>query len=146
MCNRFRKVKTKENLSLIFNARPLLDRPEPRDELYPKYPAAVIRKEAGERVLDVMPWGIPLSMKGKSGQPLAPKAVFDALHASVFLPVLDAFAPYDLETEPVPYLVEEVTFPSGDHTLAGTLTLPSAPGPHPAMRLASWGSSGDPVA
>lgn len=62
MCNRYRQMKTKENLSLIFNARPLLDRPEPKTELYPKYPAPIVRKEAGERVLDVMPWGIPLSM------------------------------------------------------------------------------------
>ena len=82
MCNRFRQVKTKENLSLIFNARPLLDRPEPRDELYPKYPGAIIRKEAGERVLDVMPWGIPLGMKGKHGQPLAPKPVTNVRNLS----------------------------------------------------------------
>jgi pimeloyl-ACP methyl ester carboxylesterase len=67
----------------------------------------------------------------------APPDEFEALHASVFLPILDAFAPYELETGSVPYLVEEVTFPSGDHTLAGTLTLPSAPGPHPAIVLVS---------
>jgi pimeloyl-ACP methyl ester carboxylesterase len=67
----------------------------------------------------------------------APPDEFEALHASVFLPTLDAFAPYELETGPVPYLVEEVTFQSGDHTLAGTLTLPSAPGPHPAIVFVS---------
>jgi hypothetical protein len=67
----------------------------------------------------------------------APPDEFEALHASVFLPILDAFAHYELETGSVPYLVEEVTFPSGDHTLAGTLTLPSAPGPHPAIVLVS---------
>ena len=82
MCNRFRQMKTKENLSLIFNARPVFDRPEPRDELYPKYPGAIIRKEAGERVLDVMPWGIPLGMKGKHGQPLAPKPVTNVRNLS----------------------------------------------------------------
>ena len=67
----------------------------------------------------------------------APPDEFDTLHAGVFLPILDAFAPYEPETGPVPYLVEEVTFPSGDHTLAGTLTLPSAPGPHPVIILVS---------
>ncbi len=35
------------------------------------------------------------------------------------------------------YLEEEVTFANGDVTLAGTLTLPSTPGPHPAVVLVS---------
>lgn len=35
------------------------------------------------------------------------------------------------------YLEEEVTFPNGDITLAGTLTLPETPGPHPALVLVS---------
>ncbi|KPK09045.1 MAG: hypothetical protein AMS20_01095 [Gemmatimonas sp. SG8_28] len=46
------------------------------------------------------------------------------------------------ETEPASaidtvtaYREEEVTFTNGDVTLAGTLTLPSAPGPHPAVVL-----------
>ena len=82
MCNRYRQVKTKENLSLIFDARPLLDRPEPRVELYPKYPGIVIRKEDGERVLDVMAWGIPLSMRGKQGQKLAPRPVTNVRNLS----------------------------------------------------------------
>lgn len=62
---------------------------------------------------------------------------FDALHEGVFLPTLEAFAPLVLDEAPVPYIVEEVTFPSGDHTLAGTLTLPPEPGPHPAIVLVS---------
>ncbi|HYD11535.1 MAG TPA: SOS response-associated peptidase family protein [Allosphingosinicella sp.] len=77
MCNRFRQVKTKENLSLIFDAEPLLD-PAPADvrtDIYPRYRAWIIRKEAGRRVLDHLPWGIPLSMRGKQGQPLAPKPI-----------------------------------------------------------------------
>lgn len=38
---------------------------------------------------------------------------------------------------PLPYDSEEVTFtnPTGGHTLAGTLTLPPTPGPHPALVL-----------
>jgi len=41
-------------------------------------------------------------------------------------------APDTSATPPPPYGVEEVTFPSGDLTLAGTLTIPEGPGPHPA--------------
>jgi pimeloyl-ACP methyl ester carboxylesterase len=35
--------------------------------------------------------------------------------------------------ETVPYIAQEVTFKNGDLRLAGTLTLPSTPGPHPAL-------------
>lgn len=61
----------------------------------------------------------------------------DALHESIFLPVLDAFAPLVESIEDVPYRVEAVTFNDGDVTLAGTLTLPPGPGPHPAVVLVS---------
>ncbi|MBF6174198.1 alpha/beta hydrolase family protein [Nocardia blacklockiae] len=36
---------------------------------------------------------------------------------------------------PFPYLSEDVTFPSGALTVAGTLTLPTGPGPYPAAVL-----------
>lgn len=63
----------------------------------------------------------------------------EALYASVFLPTLDAFAPYVVEVteEDVPYVVEDVTFENGDVTLAGTLTLPPTEGPHPVIILVS---------
>lgn len=67
----------------------------------------------------------------------APPADYATLHDSVFLPMLDAFAPYVEESGPVSYDVEEVTFDSDDLTLAGTLTLPPGPGPHPAIVLVS---------
>jgi pimeloyl-ACP methyl ester carboxylesterase len=35
--------------------------------------------------------------------------------------------------EPLPYTEEEIQFENGDITLAGTLTLPEGPGPHPAV-------------
>jgi hypothetical protein len=38
---------------------------------------------------------------------------------------------------PYPYRAEDVTLPSGDLTLAGTLTLPTGPGPFPAVVLIS---------
>jgi uncharacterized protein len=62
---------------------------------------------------------------------------FDALHESVFLPVLEAYAPLTIEAteEALPYIAEEVTFQNGDVTLAGTLTLPEGEGPHPAVVL-----------
>jgi uncharacterized protein len=41
------------------------------------------------------------------------------------------------ETVAVPYAHEDVTFTNGDVRLAGTLTLPDGPGPHPAVVLIS---------
>lgn len=61
----------------------------------------------------------------------------DALHEQVFQPVLAAFAPLVEPPKDVPYRVEEVTFSSGDITLAGTLTLPERSGPHPVVVLVS---------
>lgn len=60
---------------------------------------------------------------------------FDALHETIFLPTLDAFAPLVESVEDLPYLVEDVMFENGDVTLAGTLTLPDTAGLHPAVVL-----------
>lgn len=61
---------------------------------------------------------------------------YDTLHAGVFLPMLDAMTPLTAEaTEAVPYIEEDVMFPSGDHMLAGTLTLPEGNGPFPVVVL-----------
>ena len=65
----------------------------------------------------------------------------DVLREQVFLPALDEFR--ELEPEPTPdpatlgYSVEEVAFDGGsdDLRLAGTLTLPPGPGPHPVVIL-----------
>jgi uncharacterized protein len=63
---------------------------------------------------------------------------YDVLHISVFLPTLDAFAPLvEATQEAVPYTIEDVTFPNGDITLAGTLTVPPTAGPHPVVVLVS---------
>jgi pimeloyl-ACP methyl ester carboxylesterase len=64
-------------------------------------------------------------------------AELDVLHAQVFLPALDAFAPLVEAAEDVPYRVEEVTFDNEDVTLAGTLTLPPTDGRHPAIVMVS---------
>jgi len=64
---------------------------------------------------------------------------YDALHESVFLPILNSVAPLveELATDPLPYIAEDVTFPGGAEgvTLAGTLTLPEGDGPFPVVVL-----------
>jgi pimeloyl-ACP methyl ester carboxylesterase len=67
----------------------------------------------------------------------------DELRDEIYIPALDALAPYVASDEPVPYEVEEVTFENGPVTLAGTLTLPSTAGPHPALVLVSGSGAQD---
>ncbi len=77
---------------------------------------------------------------------------YEGLHEQVFLPVLNAFTPVTIQatpeteaeaTVPPPYLEEEVTFQNNDVTLAGTLTLPPTPGPHPAVVLITGSGAQD---
>jgi pimeloyl-ACP methyl ester carboxylesterase len=66
----------------------------------------------------------------------APEAEYAALHDAVFTPVLAAVAPFSPpDADELPYVAEEVTFPSGDVTLSGTLTMPPGDGPFPAVVL-----------
>ena len=51
--------------------------------------------------------------------------------------------PDDPGEEPVPYLVEDLTFDNAQITLAGTLTLPPTPGPHPALILITGSGAQD---
>jgi putative SOS response-associated peptidase YedK len=57
MCNLFR-LRSTEDLARLFEARPLELPFEARPDIYPKYEAVVVRKEAGERRLECMAWGI----------------------------------------------------------------------------------------
>lgn len=52
------------------------------------------------------------------------------------LPVAKARRPQE-PTKPLPYIAEEVSYhnPQANVTLAGTLTIPNTPGPHPAVLL-----------
>jgi len=74
---------------------------------------------------------------------------FTALREQVFVPALEATAPLEPEPTPHPstfdYLIEEVTFPGGSPgvELAGTLTLPRGPGPHPVVVLMSGSGAQD---
>ena len=64
---------------------------------------------------------------------------FESLREQVLLPAIDAFARLAPEptTDPaaLAYQVEEVVFPGGSEgvELAGTLSLPDGPGPHPVV-------------
>ena len=53
MCNLYRQRNT-EDLSRLFDARPLGLPFEARPDIYPTYEAVVVRKEGGERLLDCM--------------------------------------------------------------------------------------------
>lgn len=89
---------------------------------------------------------VDLALAGTQGKTYiallqAPADQYDALHETVFIPVLASVAPYIPPAEVVPYQVVEVTFDNGDLTLAGTLTLPEGDGPFPAVVLMT-GSGG----
>jgi hypothetical protein len=74
---------------------------------------------------------------------------FASLREQVLVPAVEAFEVLAPEPTPDPatlgYAVEEVGFPGGseDIQLAGTLTLPSGPGPHPAIVLMSGSGAQD---
>jgi uncharacterized protein len=76
-------------------------------------------------------------------------ADFDTLREQVLLPAIDAFAPLAPTPTPDPstfgYQIEEVSFPGGseDVELAGTLTLPAGPGPHPVVVTMSGSGAQD---
>jgi pimeloyl-ACP methyl ester carboxylesterase len=74
---------------------------------------------------------------------------FELLRDSVFIPAVEGFAILAPEPTADPatlgYLVEDVSFPGGDEgvDLAGTLTRPVGPGPHPAVVLMSGSGAQD---
>ena len=68
MCNRYRQLMEKGRLGSTFNALVHDHERLPHTELYPRRPAALIRKADGERMVDVMSWGIPRRLRGKSGK------------------------------------------------------------------------------
>jgi len=70
MCNLYRMTTASAAVADLFRAVEL-GASNAGDEVYPGYPGVVIA--AGD--LRSMTWGFPLTLKGKSGQPLKPKAV-----------------------------------------------------------------------
>jgi len=115
MCNRFRQLRTRADLSRIFNARPLLDPPEVRTDIFPKYEAWVVRQdEAGERVLDFMPWGIIRTMPGKRPGSMVKKAATNVRNlessfwrSTIAAPAQRCLVPFTSFAEPKPGKDEE---------------------------------------
>lgn len=77
MCNRAERGETQKVLQLFgarigarFNEGPL--------QVHPKAPGSVVRMDGDGLVLEQMTWGFPVSLRGKSGQPLKPKPVNNA--------------------------------------------------------------------
>lgn len=66
MCNRYNQGLSAEELAKAFGARLLSNEPLSHTEIFPKRKAAVVRKEAGERVIDVMTWGFPPPAAGRA--------------------------------------------------------------------------------
>lgn len=72
MCNRYRMTAKQADLALRYG----IVSPYPEDlsfpppELFPDRPAVVVREVAGARALDVMRWGFPHQVRGRSGKVL----------------------------------------------------------------------------
>lgn len=77
MCNRAERGETQKVLKL-FGARQGARFNEGPMQIHPNQPGQVIRLEGGERVLEQMSWGFPVTLRGKSGQQLKPKPVNNA--------------------------------------------------------------------
>jgi putative SOS response-associated peptidase YedK len=74
MCNRYRVSAKQMELAerYGFDIDKLMPEPDPLPppELFPKKPGWIVRKQDGALSLDVMQWGIPRHMRGKSGKPI----------------------------------------------------------------------------
>lgn len=74
MCNRYRMTAKQAELARRFGVEVPYpeDQSFPPDELFPKRMAWVVRLDGGRRVLDVMRWGVPLTVKGPKGPTIKP--------------------------------------------------------------------------
>jgi len=74
MCNLYTMTKTVAEVANLFGA--IADPPgNAGATVYPGYPGIVVAPDAGLLRVRQMTWGFPLTLKGKSGQPLKPKPV-----------------------------------------------------------------------
>ena len=74
MCNLYTMTKTVAEVASLFDA--IADPPgNAGATVYPGYPGIVVAPDAGTLRVRQMTWGFPLTLKGKSGQPLKPKPV-----------------------------------------------------------------------
>ena len=73
MCNLYRMTKAPDEIAHLFDA--IADpRGNAGGEVYPGYPGYVVARGR----VRTMNWGFPLTLKGKSGQPLKPKPINNA--------------------------------------------------------------------
>lgn len=72
VCNRYRMTAKQAELARRFGIEPPYpdDVTVPPPELFPKRHAWVVRETGGRRILDIMAWGVPLSVPGARGQPV----------------------------------------------------------------------------
>jgi putative SOS response-associated peptidase YedK len=74
MCNRYRVSAKQIELAQRygFDIDKLMPEPDPLPppELFPKKRGWIVRKQDGALALDVMQWGIPRHMRGRSGKPI----------------------------------------------------------------------------
>lgn len=70
MCNLYRLSASPRETAQLFDVE-LMEGGNAGEYVYPGYPGWVV----GQNHMKTMHWGFPLSLKGKSGQPLKPKAV-----------------------------------------------------------------------
>jgi putative SOS response-associated peptidase YedK len=77
MCNRYQPGE-RQKLTKLFGARQLASINDGPDIVHQREPGLVVRMHEGERIIEQMTWGFPVVLRGKSGQPLKPKAVNNA--------------------------------------------------------------------
>lgn len=70
VCNLYRMSKSAAEVARLFNVE-MMQGGNAGEYVYPGYPGWVV----GQNHMTTMHWGFPLSLKGKSGQPLEPKPV-----------------------------------------------------------------------
>lgn len=70
MCNLYRMSKPAAEVARLFDVE-LMHGGNAGEYVYPGYPGWVV----GQNHMKTMHWGFPLALRGKSGQPLKPKAV-----------------------------------------------------------------------
>ena len=88
MCNLYKMRRTAEEVARLFGARSGVGA-NFAEEVYPGYPGVVVTTDA----VRTMTWGFPLVLRGKSGQPLKPKAVTNAREDKLSTPFWrDSFA------------------------------------------------------
>jgi putative SOS response-associated peptidase YedK len=63
---------------------PPIRNPFDKIDIFPKYPAPVLRKESGRLIFDTMRWGFPHTVTGKSGKPIVKQVTNVRNYASPF--------------------------------------------------------------